>query len=80
MKTSNWRSHPGEDGRDAGCCLVFAWAHGPDLTMLKSDKPWTLGGLAYDLFGVSLTGFLSGALFAGCYNLVGKCPTCRWQE
>ena len=57
--------------------FVNAWVHGLDLTVLKSDKPWTLGGLAYGLFGVSLTGFLSGALFAGCYNLVGKCPTCR---
>ena len=57
--------------------FVNAWVHGLDLTVLKSDKPWTLGGLAYGLFGVSLTGFLSGALFAGCYNLVGKCPSCR---
>ena len=57
--------------------FVNAWVHGLDLTVLKSDKPWTLGGLAYGLFGVSLTGFLSGALFAVCYNLVGKCPTCR---
>ena len=57
--------------------FVNAWVHGLDLTVLKSDKPWTLGGLAYGLFGVSLTEFLSGALFAGCYNLVGKCPSCR---
>ena len=57
--------------------FVNAWVHGLDLTVLKSDKPWTLGGLAYGLFGVSLTGFLSGALFAGCYNLVGKCSCCR---
>ena len=57
--------------------FVNAWVHGLDLTVLKSDKPWTLGGLAYGLFGVSLTGFLSGALFAGCYNPVGECPGCR---
>jgi len=57
--------------------FVNAWVHGLDLTVLKSDKPWTFGGLAYGLFGVSLTGFLSGALFAGCYNLVGKCSSCR---
>ena len=56
--------------------FVNAWVHGLDLTILKSDKPWTLGGLAYGLFGVSLTGFLSGALFASCYNLVGKCRGC----
>ena len=77
MKTSNWRNHLGNDGRDAGCCLFFAWVHGLDLTVLKSDKPWIWGGLACGLFGVSLTGFLSGALFAGCYNPVGECPGCR---
>ena len=53
--------------------FVNAWVHGLDLSILRSDKPWTLVGLAYGLFGVSLTGFLSGALFACCYNLVGKC-------
>ena len=57
--------------------FVNAWVHGLDLTVLKSDKPWTLGGLAYGLFGVSLTGFLSGVLFAYSYNLVSKCPGCR---
>ena len=56
--------------------FVNAWVHGLDLSLLRSDKPWTLGGLAYGLFGVSLTGFLSGALFASCYNLVGKCRGC----
>ncbi|MDP2142855.1 MAG: DUF5676 family membrane protein [Gallionella sp.] len=54
--------------------FVNAWAHGLDLTLLMSDKPWTLGGLAYGLFGVALTGFLGGALFAVCYNLTGWCP------
>lgn len=57
--------------------FVNAWVHGLDLTVLKSDKPWSLGGIAYGLFGVSLTGFLSGTLFAGCYNMVGKCSSCR---
>lgn len=56
--------------------FVNAWVHGLDLAILRSDKPWTLGGLAYGLFGVSLTGFLSGALFASCYNLMGKCRGC----
>ena len=50
-----------------------AWMHGLDLTLLKSDKPWTLGGLAYGLLGATLTGFLSGALFACSYNLMSKC-------
>lgn len=53
--------------------FVNAWVHGLDLFIFKSDKPWTLGGLAYGLFGASLTGFLSGVLFAASYNLIGKC-------
>lgn len=57
--------------------FVNAWVHGLDLTILKSDKPWTLSGLAYGLFGASLTGFLSGLLFACNYNLVSRCPSCR---
>jgi hypothetical protein len=60
--------------------FVNSWTHGLDLTMLRSDKPWTLGGLAYGLFNVTLTGFLFGALFAYCYNLVGKCACCRCGE
>lgn len=57
---------------DGAVNFVNAWVHGLDLTVLKSDKPWTLGGLAYGLFGVSLTGFLSGVLFALSYNLIGR--------
>lgn len=57
--------------------FVNAWVHGIDITVLKSDKSWTLGRLAYGLFGVSSTGYLSGALFAYCYNLLGKCPICK---
>lgn len=53
--------------------FVNAWVHGLDLALLMTDKPWTLGGLAYGLFGVTLTGFLAGALFAVCYNLIGRC-------
>lgn len=55
--------------------FVNSWTHGLDLTVLRSDRPWTLGWLALGLFNVTLTGFLIGALFAGCYNLAGKC--CR---
>ena len=57
--------------------FVNSWMHGMDLTMLKSDKPWTLGGMVYGLFNITLAGFLAGVLFAACYNLVGKCPACR---
>ena len=60
--------------------FINAWVHGLDLTILRSDKPYTLGGLAYGLFGVTLTGFLVGALFACCYTLVGKCSCCRERK
>ncbi len=53
--------------------FVNAWIHGLDLSLLMTDKPWTLGGLVYGFFGVTLTGFLAGALFAVSYNLMGKC-------
>lgn len=49
--------------------FVNSWTHGLDLAVLRGDKPWTLGGLAYGLFDVSL----SGALFACCYTLAGRC-------
>ncbi len=57
--------------------FVNAWVHGLDLNLIKSSKPWTLDELAYGLFGVTLTGFLSGIVFALFYNLVGNCPACR---
>lgn len=57
--------------------FVNAWVHGLDLTVLKSDSPWTLSVLAYGLFGATLIGFLSGALFACSYNLIGKFPHCH---
>ena len=50
--------------------FVNSWTHGLDLTILRSDKPWTLGGLVYGLFNITLIGFLAGVLFAWCYNLV----------
>jgi hypothetical protein len=57
--------------------FVNSWTHGLDLTTLRSDRPWTLGGLAYGVFNVSLTGFVTGVLFAWCYNLLGKCACWR---
>lgn len=53
--------------------FVNSWTHGLDFTALRSEKPWTLGSLAYGLFNVTVTGFLVGALYAYCYNLVRKC-------
>lgn len=57
--------------------FVNAWAHGLDLALIMSGNPWTLGEFAYGQFGVILTGFLIGVVFAFCYNLVGCCPACR---
>lgn len=57
--------------------FVNAWFHGLDLTMIKSNKPWTLDGFAYGLFGATITGFLSGVVLAFFYNLVGYCPGCK---
>ncbi len=62
--------------QDGMISFVNAWFHGLDMTLIKSNKPWTLGEFAYGLFGATATGFLSGAVFAICYNLVGKCPNC----
>jgi hypothetical protein len=52
--------------------FVNSWTHGLDLTMLRSDRPWTLGGLVFGLFNVTLTGFLVGTLYAWLYNLTGR--------
>jgi len=57
--------------------FVNSWTHGLDLTALRSNKPITLESLGYGLFNVTLTGYLIGVLFAGCYNLVARCPFCR---
>jgi hypothetical protein len=59
---------------DGTVAFVNSWTHGLDLTSLRTDRPWTLGGLALGLFNVTLTGFLAGALFACCYNLAGREP------
>jgi len=52
--------------------FVNSWMHGLDLTIISVEKPWTLGSLTYGLFNAALAGFLVGALFACCYNLVGR--------
>lgn len=57
--------------------FVNAWFHGLNLSLIKSDKPWSLDEFAYGLFGATLTGFLSGVVFAFCYNLVSNCPACN---
>jgi hypothetical protein len=51
--------------------FVNSWTHGLDLTLLRSDRPMTLGSVLSGLFDVSLTGFVIGALFAWARNLIG---------
>lgn len=51
--------------------FVNSWTHGLDLTLLRSDRPMTLGSVLSGLFNVSLTGFVIGALFAWARNLTG---------
>jgi len=57
--------------------FVNSWTHGLDLTLIRSDRPWTFWMSVYGLLNATLTGFLFGVLFAYCYNLVGKCRCCR---
>lgn len=56
--------------------FVNSWTHGLDLTTLRSERPWTLGGLALGVINVSLTAFVVGVVFACSYNLLGKCACC----
>jgi len=60
--------------------FVNAWVHGLDLTLIVTDKPWTLGGLAYGFFGATHTGFSAGALFAVSSNLTGKCRKAAYRQ
>ncbi|OGV78196.1 MAG: hypothetical protein A3I83_01610 [Methylotenera sp. RIFCSPLOWO2_02_FULL_45_14] len=62
---------------DGTISFINSWTHGLDLTVLRNNKPWTVDSMANGLFNVTLIGFLFGALFACCYNLVGKCRCCR---
>jgi hypothetical protein len=59
---------------DGTVSFVNSWTHGIDLAALRSDEPLTFGGVLMGLFNVSLTGFLIGALFAGCRNLTAARP------
>ena len=50
--------------------IAFAntWAHGLDLTPLMSDAPMTFARFAYGLIGLSVIGFVIGAVYAWLYN------------
>ena len=52
--------------------FVNSWTHGLDLTVLRTDRPMTLGSILLGLFNASLTGFVIGALFAWTRNLMGR--------
>ena len=57
---------------DGTLSFFNAWFHGLDLTLLKppGGRALTLGQFAYGLFGVAVTGFAVGAVFAAVYNLL----------
>jgi hypothetical protein len=42
-----------------------------DLTVLRTDRPMTLGSVLLGLINVSLTGFVLGALFDWARKLMG---------
>jgi hypothetical protein len=50
--------------------FVNSWSHGIDLGLIRSEKAWTAGDFLKGLVAVSLTGFVSGAIFAAIYNLI----------
>ncbi len=49
-----------------------SWFHGLDLNLLKppGGRPLTPGQFIYGLFGVAVTSFVVGTLFAAVYNLI----------
>ena len=52
-----------------------AWFHGLNLAELKAGaKPFTFGIFVYGLVGISVSGFVSGAIFAVAYNLLRPAP------
>ncbi len=57
---------------DGTLSFFNAWFHGLDLTLLKppGGRPLTLGQFVYGLFGIAVTGFITGAVFATVYNLL----------
>jgi hypothetical protein len=55
-----------------------AWFHGLNLAGLQAGaKPFTLGVFVYGLVGLTVSAFVSGAVFAVSYNLLRLCPGCR---
>lgn len=57
---------------DGSIAFVNTWSHGLDLRPIKSAQPATWESFVYGLLGVALVGFVVGAVFAGCYNLLAR--------
>lgn len=58
-----------------GATLDFfnAWFHGLNLAGLQAGaKPFTVGVFLYGLIGIVAFAFVSGVLFAVCYNLLRR--------
>ena len=55
---------------DGVVAFFNSFAHGLDLTPLKSTQPFSLFGFVCGLAGLALIGFASGAIFAFAYNSV----------
>ncbi len=50
-----------------------AWFHGLNLANLQAGaRPFTLGVFVYGLVGIAASGFVTGAVFAASYNLLGR--------
>ena len=52
--------------------FVNSWTHGLDLTVLRTERPMTLGSVVLGVCNVALTGFVLGALFSWARNLIGR--------
>ena len=49
-----------------------AFMHGLDLKAVKSAAPLSLGRVFYGLIGLSIVGFIAGAVFAWTYNAISR--------
>jgi len=57
---------------DGVLAFFNSFAHGLDLTPLKSTQPFSLFRFVCGLAGLAIVGFVSGAIFAWTYNLVAR--------
>ena len=57
---------------DGVLAFFNSFAHGLDLSAVKSTQPFSLFRFLCGLAGLALVGFVSGAIFAWTYNLVTR--------